>query len=94
MSNPRDTHFLGFASALFQEMQADLTALYVALGSRREQDIASAESIIQQLIARRTYDLVKHTILNIGPADLDMLTTEECVQRVPDLTELPKEVQE
>lgn len=92
---PRDTHFSGFAVALFQEMQADLTALYVALGSRRERDIASAEQIIQQRLARRTYDLVAHILLSAPTSAL-----EHChsayeagwnIQSIPDLPELPTE---
>lgn len=85
--SPRDTHFSGFAVALFQEMQADLTALYVALGSRREQDITSAEAIIQQILARRAYDLACHV------ATHTQLTAHGDMSKIPDLPELP-EVQE
>lgn len=94
--NPRDTHLAGFAAALFQEMQADLTALFVALGNRREHNITSAESIIQQLLARRAYDLVVHVLWHTIPADgssikqYQGLTIEQIAAMIPDLPELPE----
>lgn len=93
-TNPHDTHFAGFAAALFQEMQADLTALFVALGNRREQDITSAEQIIQQLIAQRAYDLAMHVINNLSSYDYDVEPYKaQLINRVPDMPALP-EVQE
>ena len=86
VSSARDTQFVGFAECLFQALQPDLTTLFVALGSRREQDIVWAESIIQSIIARHAYDLVSHTILHVEISALDMLPHEECVQRIPDMT--------
>lgn len=74
-----DTRFQGFAELLFEELHQAGDVWF--------------DDRWKTVIARRAYDLVKHTILNIGPADLDILTTEECVQRVPDMDEWTKEDQ-
>lgn len=90
--NPRDTHFAGFAEKQFQELQPDLTTLFVALGSGREHDIVTAESIIQRQMARRAYDLGCHILDNMNPIALQTdATNEEILAGIPDLTELPKE---
>ena len=90
-TNERNTHFAGFAKALWQELLAvDEGHIDISDYNRIDEEMMEQ---YRAIIARRAYDLVQHTILNIGPADLDMLTTEECVQRVPDLTELPSEPQ-
>lgn len=44
----------------------------------------------EQLIARRAYDLVTHAINSIGPYHLDVLSTKETVEDVPDMAEFPK----
>lgn len=72
----RDTHFQGFAKLLADELR--VTGGYPI-------------SEVKQLIARRSYDLVHHTLLNASLRDLDSLTTEECVVNIPDLSTLPEE---
>lgn len=72
----RDTHFLGFAKLLADELK--VTGGYPI-------------SEVKQLIARRAYDLVAHTIENTEHIDLDRLSTEEHVPRIPDLTAWPRE---
>jgi hypothetical protein len=49
---------------------------------------------MRQIIARRAYDLVSHTMLNVSIADLDMLSQQECVQRIPDMTKWPEQEEE
>lgn len=80
---PRDTQFVGFAKLLVEELlQADTSEIHTG-------DDGTLSRTWETLIARRAYDLVTHAVLSIGPADLDRLTTDECVQSVPDLAKLP-----
>lgn len=79
----RATQFAAFARMVLDELHA---VAFDALVMRRNSEELNRQQ--EQIIARRAYDLVQHAMLSIGPADLDMLTTEECVQRVPDLAEL------
>ncbi len=73
--NPRDTHFVGFAKLLADELK--VTGGYPI-------------SEVKQLIARRAYDLVAHTLLNVSHYSMDALSSEEQIQEIPDMTELPK----
>lgn len=82
----RSTHFGTFAKLLLDELHAFAFQAFVM-----HREIEELEIQKEQIIARRAYDLVQHTVLSIGPADLDRLTTDECVQSVPDLAELPVE---
>lgn len=83
ITSPRDTQFAGFAKLLMQELiQADTGNIHTG-------DDGALSRTWEALIARRAYDLVTHTVLSLGPANLDVLTADECVQRVPDLAELP-----
>ena len=76
---PEYTQFARFAQALWQELLA-VKGGYIEIGKH---DIALEYT---DILARRAYDLVAHTVYSIGPDDLDRLTSEECVQRIPDLT--------
>lgn len=52
---------------------------------------ALSNAHMKQIIASLAYALVKHTIEHIDPIDLDRLSPDEHVARIPDLTELPKD---
>ena len=81
---PEYTQFAGFAKALWQELLA-VKGGYIEIG---RDDIALEYT---DILARRAYDVAKHTVLSIGSAELDRLTTDECVLRIPDLTRLTQE---
>jgi uncharacterized protein YbaA (DUF1428 family) len=84
-SDPRDTQFQGFAKALWTELdERNFTseACNPAMSMYRDEAIT--------LIARRAYDLVKHTIENTEHYNLDVLSPDEHVERIPDMIELPK----
>lgn len=75
----RDTQFIGFANALVDDLRRN-----VGMGNDERLPYV-------QLIARRAYDLVKHAIEHIEHIDLDRLSSDEQVSKIPDLAELPKE---
>jgi len=81
----RDTHFQGFAKRLNEDINT-LACSYTA-GTFPGHETLQAR--IETIVARRAYDLVRHAIESIGPYDLDCLSTDECVMRVPDLPDLP-----
>ena len=74
----RDTQFAGFAKMLWQELYHEIDW---------QQD--SGEGV-EQIIARRAYDLVSHTLLNTGPMMLDCYSHEEQVAAIPDMTTWPE----
>jgi hypothetical protein len=80
MSN-RDTHFARFAMMLMDEI-LNVKGMYTNPNWRID---------CQEVIARRAYDLVKHTIEQTEHINLDRLGPDEHVERIPDMTELPKE---
>lgn len=79
----RDTQFKAFAELLFGDFPWRFD-LYI------ESSDDGWEERWKQRIARRAYDLVSHTLLNVSMSDLDMLSHEECVQRIPDMTAWPE----
>lgn len=88
-NNPRDTHFAGFAKTLWSELLANTRTFH-----------SDYEESQQAIIAQRAYDLVLHTVWRTIPASgstilkYQGLTIEEIAALIPDLPELPKEVQE
>lgn len=89
----RDTKFAGFAALVLKEIddvigQQAKDAREYGLNDKTETACAHE---LGTLIARRAYDLVKHAIESIEHIDLDRLSSEEQVGRIPDLSELPKE---
>lgn len=83
----RDDQFAGFAKKLYTE--------FMNLGARNPysvgvQRILSREEV-EQIIARRAYDLVGHTFYNTGPMMLDCYSHEEQVAAIPDMTAWPEE---
>ena len=85
----RDEHFRGFAKQQFDDVEGMFIKWAVATKSEREQ-IAND---IQLFMARRAYDLALHTLLHVEHINLDSLSYEEHVTRIPDMTELPEERQ-
>ena len=81
--NTRDTQFKGFAKSLIRELDVVSTTTYASFDK--------AQEAYELVIVRRAYDLVKHTIKNTDIVDLDRLTLDEHVERIPDMIELPKE---
>jgi len=84
MSNPRDKQFTGFACRLLQELLNQ--GAYVAISEWATGDDRARS---EQLIARRAYDLVSHTLCNTGPMMIDCYSHEEQIAAIPDLTEWP-----
>lgn len=84
--NPRDTHFAGFAKALWSELLANTRTFH-----------SDYEESQQTTIARRAYDLVIHVLRHTIPASgstikkYQGLTIEEIANAIPDMTELPEE---
>jgi hypothetical protein len=83
--NARDTQFHGFACMVWEEI------MQLILADNRHIDRGTMPDPYRNLIARHAYDLVGHTVEHIDPKDLDVLGLEETVERIPDMTELPKE---
>lgn len=99
MKENRDTQFRGFAKALLNELGDQGFVFEGADDADREQQL----ECIEQLIARRAYDLACHVIDNVSESqaacrEVNFITSEEVVSDIPDLiivpdliTELPKE---
>lgn len=88
----RDKQFQQWARAAWEEMQELGKGTYVdANGFTREMLAVEVEGVYINILARAGYDLVRHTLENVGIADLDRLSTAECVKRIPDMAELPEE---
>ncbi len=88
----RDTHFRGWAKRVQQELdmvlQKQVGFIYSGVTLYNGDEI---HRLLEQVLARRAYDLVSHTILNIDPYHLDALPSEEIPARIPDMTEWPVE---
>ncbi len=82
-SNERDTHFKQFAEMLFEEFPWSFD---ICIESSED----GWEERWKQLIARRAYDLVVHTLSNTEHINLDRLTEEEHAARIPDMVEWPE----
>lgn len=85
MTNDRDTQFQGFARLELERLKPDLTNLYVALSRGTAEEIESAESIVQTLLAQAAYDLVAY-IFTFAP----ITEYEYGISNVPDLYAWPK----
>lgn len=86
MSNtPRDTQFAGFAEKLSQEIHDMACSFTIFPGAY------VLKRMECEIIARRAYDLVMHTLWNVASIDMETLFIDEMAAKVPDLTELPKE---
>lgn len=76
-SNPRDTHFAGFAKSIVEELfKLDF---WIESGP----GVYDIRQDFADILARRAYDLVVHA--------LTILDRPEYIIDIPDLTELPKE---
>lgn len=89
----RDTHFLGFADLLFDQLTPDLAALAGALNDDDIQEIHKRKQAVKKLIAQRAYDLVYSAIefLRYSPyyRPMQLSSTETWVHVIPDLTARP-----
>lgn len=82
----RDDQFAGFAARLLQELLDQ--GAYVAIS---EWATGGDSLKSEQLIARRVYDLVSHTLHNTGPMMLDCYSHEEQIAAIPDMRQWPEE---
>ncbi len=95
-NNRRDTHFIGFADQLIDEL-LETNALDM-LDAKRFWEINERQEVIQ-LLARRAYDLVLHTVWRTIPASgstiakYEGLTIAEIANAIPDMPELPEGTQ-
>ena len=87
MSQERDTHFQNFAKLLWDELMA-VTDGYIDVSNDGFDDEWIEKH--KAIIARRAYDLVKHTVLNIDEHWLIALPYKEIPARIPDVFEWPK----
>ena len=89
-THARDTQFHGFAKALWDELVRANGYGYIDVNKWDDDGIDPTNYI--QVIARRAYDLVKHTLEHAEAIAFDRLSIgEHAEQYIPDLTELPKE---
>ncbi len=83
--NERDTHFAGFAKLLWDEFED--------LGHRLPPDFNFTPENwaweVQQLVARRVYDLVMHTLFH-SIDSFDPNYDYELLEGIPDLTTWPE----
>lgn len=95
-NNQRDTQFQGFAKALWDELEQAIRQDpgFIPEGkSGRDQYIP----VWQEIIARRAYDLVEHTVgysleyLHECGREMPGGMKKRIVPSIPDMTELPKE---
>ena len=101
----RDIQFAVFAKLLFDELYDQFNTLRCEEDDGdyegRNKDAEQTRKNIQENIARRAYDLVNHTIIELSCQDaLDFsnpnldkyeYATNEMVSIIPDMTEWPKE---
>jgi len=84
-TSPRDTQFAGFAALLLKEMWPELLGLF-SNEPANEDDII-VEKAVEQMIARRTYDLLKHGMKYLHDWMPD-------ISDIPDMTAWPKDGEE
>lgn len=87
----RDTHFLGFAKLLYQDICDELGDYFVIsedLNERQKQAFLT-------LIAPRAYDLLWHALTNISTVGLEhanlRIDIDQVIDEVPDLTAWPEQ---
>jgi hypothetical protein len=88
--NLRDTQFSGFATLLLDELVEDmLGGVPIMIGSYAYDDM-------KEIIARRAYDLVEHSIryvamLMANDSEVMFIPRQDGADFVSDMTEWPKE---
>jgi hypothetical protein len=87
--------FAGFARLLLQELDdaiGRITKRFSEEGGGLDEKLLERETAheLGTIIARRACVLVKHTVMNVAPIDLDRLDADEIIERIPDLTEWPE----
>jgi len=81
----RDTHFLGFAKLLREEMLKHPSGTFEPAWFTTQQ--------LDSLIAQRVYDLVLHSVGSLNSYDYDVTEPWEMdtlVSKIPDLTQWPE----
>lgn len=79
--NTRETQFAGFAKLLVDNL-FNRGRVWVDDAHRERWETTIAEC---------AYDLVGHTLSSVAPIDLDRLSIEELVAKIPDLTMWPED---
>ena len=83
MMTERDTHFVGFAKLLVEDL----------LGGPGYIEVTEPYEEVYKIIAQRAYDLVEHTLKAVphltAQHRYDVQTVEEITPYVPDLTQRP-----
>lgn len=92
MANSRDEQFQGFAKLLLDELLGE--ANYAEINGYDERGIAET----QELIARRAYDLVAHSVEFVNKMDMlllqaGMLSGRQVASHIPDMIEFPEDNQ-
>jgi hypothetical protein len=92
-ADPRSTHFVNFARLLREEL-FDVWGVYI------ESSNANWHEEMEEIISRRAYDLVIHTLTNLNGLSWRKTGETEEIYRaylqetlqddVPDMTELPE----
>lgn len=85
----RDTKFRGFARALLDKIEK-VSADYNPPPGRYIAGSREWERVVEKIIARYTYDLVRHTCRVLWRDNDQDYTVEEMLSRVPDPSELPE----
>lgn len=83
----RNTQFQGFAKLLVEELTSlELDYMGVVLDESGGNFNRYYRTEWEKIIARHAYDLAKHIIEHTEHKDLDVLSPDEHVQRIPDIT--------
>lgn len=86
----RDTKFAGFADLLFGEIARRYIAMFSLRISGEEDKADMVAHEIRQLIAQRAYDLVAHTLHEIGIDEDAPFNDATTPADIPDLTKWPE----
>ena len=91
----RSEQFRQWARAVWAQMQELGKGTYVdGNGFTRGMLAVEVEEVYIGIMARAGYDLVAHTLWHTAVLDLERLSIGENVERIPDMAELPKEIQD
>lgn len=82
----RDTQFMNYAMLVHNEILAIENE-----GLKNNWNNIDIYRRQQEIMARRAYDLVLHAVENVDMVDLARLFRQEIAERIPDMTELPKD---
>lgn len=84
-TNERDTHFANFAELLLKEIWPHLPPLFN--NEPPDDNDEAIQKTVEQIIARRAYDLVMHTLRSITETDLEYAISKEAIiAGIPDFS--------